>query len=146
MEVEAGTQKHKYAGVGLLIDIALWLAREEMLEVTAPMELIRDFFLSHTIEECQQFFSLLEERADQLAQAITAGGTKTSNALLRTLSEVRKRLSRTNDLVFAGRILMFMAYSFPLSDKSGTPSVLLHWPPPRVAGSAHSQGLTDSSS
>ncbi|ELR14255.1 uncharacterized protein ACA1_327400 [Acanthamoeba castellanii str. Neff] len=89
-----------------------------MIESAAPLELVRDFFLSHTIEECQQFFALLEDRADQLSRAII-GDSRANNTLLRALSEVRKRLSRTNDLVFAGRILMFMAYAFPLSDKSG---------------------------
>ena len=120
MEVEGApaATSRKYEDVGLLIDIALWLGREKMIESAAPLELVRDFFLSHTIEECQQFFALLEERADQLSRAII-GDTRANNTLLRALSEVRKRLSRTNDLVFAGRILMFMAYAFPLSDKSG---------------------------
>jgi THO complex subunit 1 len=119
MEVEGAVPGRKYEDVGLLIDIALWLGREKMIESAASLELVRDFFLSHTIEECQQFFALLEDRADQLARAIV-GDARANNTLLRALSEVRKRLSRTNDLVFAGRILMFMAYAFPLSDKSGT--------------------------
>jgi hypothetical protein len=121
MEIEGApaATSRKYEDVGLLIDIALWLGREKMIESAAPLELVRDFFLSHTIEECQQFFALLEDRADQLSRAII-GDTRANNTLLRALSEVRKRLSRTNDLVFAGRILMFMAYAFPLSDKSGT--------------------------
>lgn len=118
MEVEGARSSRKYGDVGLLLDIALWMGQEEMIEHSAPLELVRDFFQSHTIEECQQFFGLLEERAEQFSRAISVGG-RAPNTLLRSLSEVRKRLSRTNDLVFAGRILMFMAYAFPLSDKSG---------------------------
>jgi len=119
MEVEGARSSRKYGDVGLLLDIALWMGQEEMIEHSAPLELVRDFFQSHTIEECQQFFGLLEERAEQFSRAISVGG-RAPNTLLRSLSEVRKRLSRTNDLVFAGRILMFMAYAFPLSDKSGS--------------------------
>lgn len=46
--------------------------------------------------------------------------TTARSVLLRVCTTLLKRLSKTNNAEFCGRILIFLAYVFPLSDRSGT--------------------------
>ncbi len=78
-----------------------------------------DILLSHTIEECQKLFDILEDRADYLHYLVSS---RNNFNFLRICIELKRRLSKSSDPVFSGRILMFMAYVFPLTDKSGTMS------------------------
>jgi len=39
--------------------------------------------------------------------------------LLRMCNELIRRLSRTEDTVYCGRIMMFLANVYPISDRSG---------------------------
>lgn len=41
------------------------------------------------------------------------------NLLLKVCTDLLKRLSKTNNAEFCGRILVFLAFVFPLSDRSG---------------------------
>lgn len=43
--------------------------------------------------------------------------------MLRMCNEMLRRLSKEKDTVFCGRILMFLANSFPLHERSGTCAV-----------------------
>lgn len=45
--------------------------------------------------------------------------TKSKLALLRIANSLLRRLSNTQNTVFCGRILMFLAYVYPLSERSG---------------------------
>lgn len=44
--------------------------------------------------------------------------------MLRMCNEMLRRLSKEKDTVFCGRILMFLANSFPLHERSGTCAAL----------------------
>lgn len=46
--------------------------------------------------------------------------------LLRLTVDLLKRLSKTNNAEFNGRVLMWLAYVLPLSERSGKPALLPH--------------------
>ena len=75
----------------------------------------------HTIQECSQLWVLFEERVDYIPPFLEM--RRHTNSLLKTCNELLRRLSKSNDPVSCGRILMFLAYVFPLSDKSGNESL-----------------------
>ena len=75
----------------------------------------------HTIQECSQLWVLFEERVDYIPPFLEM--RRHTNSLLKTCNELLRRLSKSNDPVSYGRILMFLAYVFPLSDKSGNESL-----------------------
>ena len=86
--------------------------------VTAPHSLLEDLLDCLTVARCEQVFSFMEARrsvwvASPFDKAVC------SNKLLRICNSLQRRLSRTQDTVFCGRILMFLASVTPLSDKSG---------------------------
>ncbi|GFU58681.1 THO complex subunit 1 [Nephila pilipes] len=83
----------------------------------APVLVIGDMFESSTIAECEQFFSFVESRVDIFKKDIFFRVCK--NHLLRSCNDLLKRLSRSQNTVFCGRILMFLARIFPLSERSG---------------------------
>jgi THO complex subunit 1 len=45
--------------------------------------------------------------------------TKSKLAMLRIANFLLRRLSQSHNTVFCGRIMMFLAYAFPLSERSG---------------------------
>ncbi|XP_055947752.1 THO complex subunit 1-like isoform X2 [Argiope bruennichi] len=82
-----------------------------------PVLVIGDMFESSTIIECETYFSFVESRVDIFKKDIFFKVCK--NHLLRSCNDLLKRLSRSQNTVFCGRILMFLAHIFPLSERSG---------------------------
>ncbi|GAQ89185.1 putative THO complex subunit THOC1 [Klebsormidium nitens] len=78
------------------------------------LAVLEDLMDMVTVPECQQVFSNIERERDNLVKA------KTNLALLRTFKKLLKRLSKTQDTVFSGRILMFMATIWSLSERSAS--------------------------
>ncbi|PRD23706.1 UNVERIFIED_CONTAM: Thoc1 [Trichonephila clavipes] len=74
-------------------------------------------FESSTIAECEKYFSFVESRVEVFKKEIFFKACK--NHLLRSCNDLLKRLSRSQNTVFCGRILMFLAHIFPLSERSG---------------------------
>eukprot|EP00026_Physarum_polycephalum_P001811 Phypoly_transcript_01814.p1 GENE.Phypoly_transcript_01814~~Phypoly_transcript_01814.p1 ORF type:complete len:641 (-),score=169.30 Phypoly_transcript_01814:60-1982(-) len=106
--------------VDKLVELALWSAHHELVEASLVLSLFEDLFDSQTIDKCQSLFSILESRAPSLAHDMFVQEKTTArNILLRVCTTLLKRLSKTNNAEFCGRILIFLAYVFPLSDRSG---------------------------
>jgi THO complex subunit 1 len=107
-------------GIEKVIELALWCAQQGTVEPPLVFHLFEDLFDSQTIDQCQHLFSLLESRAPSLANDmfVTEKG-RGRNLLLKVCTDLLKRLSKTNNAEFCGRILIFLAYVFPLSDRSG---------------------------
>ncbi|GBM63311.1 THO complex subunit 1 [Araneus ventricosus] len=82
-----------------------------------PVFVIGDMFESSTISECEKYFSFVESRVEIFKKDIFFKVCK--NHLLRSCNDLLKRLSRSQNTVFCGRILMFLAHIFPLSERSG---------------------------
>lgn len=72
---------------------------------------------SHSVQKASQLFAWVELRSTALTAGLDPRKAK-ALTLLRTFNELLRRLSKTNQTVFCGRILMFLAASFPLGDQS----------------------------
>ncbi|KAI3921074.1 hypothetical protein MKX01_036053 [Papaver californicum] len=69
-----------------------------------------------TMRDCKEVFGYIESKQDILGKQELFGRGKL--VMLRTCNQLLRRLSKANDVVFCGRILMFLAHFFPLSERS----------------------------
>ncbi|KAF8442570.1 THO complex subunit 1 transcription elongation factor-domain-containing protein [Kalaharituber pfeilii] len=110
-----------------LLDLALVLTELELTDVALPFLLIEDLFDSQTIDSCQRLFEYLESRVERLTTVSfrygdlkEMDGTKGKGpVLLRLCNELLRRLSKAEDTIFCGRILIFLSKSFILGERSG---------------------------
>ncbi|KAJ6341106.1 hypothetical protein OIU78_009308 [Salix suchowensis] len=79
-------------------------------------QLLEDLTEMSTMRNCKDIFGYIESKQDILGkQELFARGKL---VMLRTCNQLLRRLSKANDVVFCGRILMFLAHFFPLSERS----------------------------
>ena len=69
------------------------------------------------VKRCEQLFSIVEQNIDVWKEPFFFDACK--NPILRMCNDLLKRLSRTMDTAFCGRILILLAKSLPLNEKSG---------------------------
>jgi len=82
--------------------------------------LIQDTFEALSTKECVEWFTFIEKNTDDLRQILRGANDANVNGLaVRALTGLMKRLSKTNDIVFCGRILMTLSRMMPLLDPSG---------------------------
>ncbi|EQC40902.1 hypothetical protein SDRG_01967 [Saprolegnia diclina VS20] len=109
-------------GIPALLDLCTDGATRGYLMLNAPYKILEDLMDCQTIVVCEQLWGLLESRRSRLTTTdfIQAGkNSKASLCLLRMCNALLRRLSKTHNTVFCGRILMFLAYTFSLSERSG---------------------------
>ncbi|KAL6327594.1 hypothetical protein AAG906_021885 [Vitis piasezkii] len=95
-----------------LLDIVLYLCEKEHVEGGMIFQLLEDLTEMSTMRNCKDIFAYIESKQDILGkQELFARGKL---VMLRTCNQ----LLRANDVVFCGRILMFLAHFFPLSERS----------------------------
>jgi THO complex subunit 1 len=70
-----------------------------------------------TIEKCSEIFCYLEDSSHIWKSELFF--TSVKNYLLRMCNDLLKRLSKSQNTVFSGRIHLFLAKLFPLNEKSG---------------------------
>ncbi|KAL6328091.1 hypothetical protein AAG906_033368 [Vitis piasezkii] len=100
-----------------LLDIVLYLCEKEHVEGGMIFQLLEDLTEMSTMRNCKDIFAYIESKQDILGkQELFARGKL---VMLRTCNQLLRRLSKANDVVFCGRILMFLAHFFPLSERSG---------------------------
>ena len=109
------------AGVPKLLDIAIALAAGEGCDYNTPFALLEDLFDAHVISVAESAFALVEARAAALAPFLGAEPKfqRCKLTLIRSCNELLRRLSKSKNTNFRGRVLMFMAYTFPLAERSG---------------------------
>lgn len=91
-----------------------------MLEPTVAFTLLEDACEMTTIGRLEAMWTLIEERRNDLYPLVHASNMQRSRlSLLRVTSGLLRRLSRTLDTVLCGRILLFLAFILPLSERSG---------------------------
>ncbi|KAK8777993.1 hypothetical protein V5799_020666 [Amblyomma americanum] len=101
-----------------LIDLSITLARQaDLCSGSLPVLLLCDVFDSLPLNESEDFFSLVEDKVDIWREDLFFKCCK--NQLLRTCNDLLRRLSRSQNTVFCGKILVFLAKLFPLSERSG---------------------------
>eukprot|EP00043_Microstomoeca_roanoka_P003009 m.41935 g.41935 ORF g.41935 m.41935 type:complete len:588 (+) comp11873_c0_seq1:233-1996(+) len=81
---------------------------------TVMMSLLEDALDLLPIEACEKVFQFMERNAHQ-PLFLKVHGPR----LVRLINGLKRRLSRTQDIELSGRLLMFLASIFPMSDKSG---------------------------
>merc|ERR1712130_424873 len=102
----------------VLLDLSLWVTKQGFMDTTAPFSLLESVLEYQTIDGCWKIFKFLEKRIEVLIHSKM--WTKLAQlAFLRICNGLLRRLSKTNNATFCGKVLMLMAYVFPLDDPSG---------------------------
>ena len=98
-----------------LLDVVAILSDKELCQSELVFWLIEELLDSQTIDGCRKVFDYLESRRER----ITSKHFKQKQLIiLRCCNELLRRLSRAEDIVFCGRVFIFLFQSFPLGDKS----------------------------
>ncbi|KAI5668719.1 hypothetical protein M9H77_18572 [Catharanthus roseus] len=99
-----------------LLDIVLYLCEKEHIEGGMIFQLLEDLTEMSTMKNCEDIFGYIESKQDILGKPELFARGKL--VMLRTCNQLLRRLSKANDVVFCGRIIMFLAHFFPLSERS----------------------------
>lgn len=100
-----------------LLDLSILAFNRDICTATLPVLLLNDVFDCVTIEKCEEMFAFIEKHVDTFKREAFFNSTK--NSLLRMCNDLLRRLSQSQNTVFCGRILLFLAKFFPLSERSG---------------------------
>ncbi|EGG24207.1 putative THO1 protein [Cavenderia fasciculata] len=111
--------------INITLQLAIEIADLGYIDSYLIAQLAEDLFDSKSISESIEFFSLLESRADYFSQDQFMV-SRTKNMLLKICIDLLKRLSKSTNPDSCGRILIFLAFIFPLSDPSGLNPKSLH--------------------
>lgn len=103
--------------VDKLVTLSIEAARLEMVSVTIPVVLLGDAFDAVTLDKCEKLFSFVEDKVSVWKEECFFTACK--NNLLRICNDLLRRLSRSQNTVFCGKILLFLAKFFPFSERSG---------------------------
>nr|XP_023671470.1 THO complex subunit 1 [Paramormyrops kingsleyae] len=100
-----------------LIYLSIDGVTEGICSATTPFLLLGDVLDCLPLDQCDKIFTFVEENVStwKSSSFYTAG----KNYLLRMCNDLLRRLSKTQNTVFCGRIQLFLARLFPLSEKSG---------------------------
>ncbi|KAM9791483.1 THO complex subunit 1 [Syngnathus typhle] len=100
-----------------LIYMSIDAVTEGICSATTPFVLLGDVLDSLPLDQCDNIFTFVEENVStwKSNSFYTAG----KNYLLRMCNDLLRRLSKSQNTVFCGRIQLFLARLFPLSEKSG---------------------------
>uniref|UniRef100_A0A336KG73 CSON008381 protein n=1 Tax=Culicoides sonorensis TaxID=179676 RepID=A0A336KG73_CULSO len=100
-----------------LIDFSVECGRKNYATATIPVVLLGDAFDIMTLDQCEEMFSYVENNVSTWKEECFFSACK--NNLLRMCNDLLRRLSRSQNTVFCGRILLFLAKFFPFSERSG---------------------------
>lgn len=117
LEDQIVTQKVNVEDFLSLIYISIDCVTEGICSATSPFLLLGDVLDCLPLDQCEKIFSFVEENvATWKSNTFYSAG---KNYLLRMCNDLLRRLSKTQNTVFCGRIQLFLARLFPLSEKSG---------------------------
>lgn len=100
-----------------MIQLSILLARQDLISAFFPVSLLVDIFDVKTLDFCENLFGFVEINVNVFKEQHFF--TPCKNSLLRMCNDLLRRLSRSQNTVFCGRILMFLANFFPFSERSG---------------------------
>ncbi|CRK91806.1 CLUMA_CG005431, isoform A [Clunio marinus] len=100
-----------------LIEISIAIAKIELISPYSPVVLLVDVFDVKTLDHCENLFMFVEKNVHVFKGEHFF--TPCKNHLLRMCNDLLRRLSRSQNTVFCGRILLFLAKFFPFSERSG---------------------------
>lgn len=93
------------------------MCRKELATTSVPVMLLSDVFDALTLNHCEELFTYVENNVAIWKEDLFFSQCK--NNLLRMCNDLLRRLSRSQQTVFCGRILLFLAKFFPFSERSG---------------------------
>lgn len=99
------------------INFSIEACRLDMVTSTIPVVLLGDVFDVSTLDNCETIFTFVEKNVTVWKEDCFFSSCK--NNLLRMCNDLLRRLSRSQNTVFCGRILLFLAQFFPFSERSG---------------------------
>jgi len=99
-----------------VITFAVQAVKQDMCSPSTPFLMMADIFDMLTLERCEDIFDLVEDKVTiwKLDPFYESG----KNYLLRMCNDLIRRLSKSQNTVFCGRIQLFLSRLFPLSEKS----------------------------
>lgn len=103
--------------VAKLIETSIAIAKMDLISPYAPVVLLVDVFDVKTLDLCEDLFMFVEKNVSVFKEDHFF--TPCKNHLLRMCNDLLRRLSRSQNTVFCGRILLFLAKFFPFSERSG---------------------------
>nr|CCA22483.1 THO complex subunit putative [Albugo laibachii Nc14] len=117
-----GSVQPDTTGIPALLDLCIDGAIANILFQFAPYKVLEDVMESQPIQTCEALWDILEVRKTRLTASPffdTSGRTtKSSLTLLRMCNAMLRRLSKTHNTVFCGRILVFLSFTFTLNERS----------------------------
>jgi len=96
---------------------AIKAARKGYCNPGTAIQVLTDLFDVLTLANCEILFKTVEKEVATWREPLFF--TSGKNNLLRICNDLLRRLSRTQNTVFCGRILLFLAKFFPFSERSG---------------------------
>lgn len=100
-----------------VVNFAIQAARKGHCSAGTAIQVLSDMFDILTLANCEALFKTVELEVSTWREPIFFASGK--NNLLRICNDLLRRLSRTQNTVFCGRILLFLAKFFPFSERSG---------------------------
>jgi len=100
-----------------ITQFAIQAARKTYCSPGTPIQVLSDMFDLLTLASCEELFKTVEQEVATWRENVFFASCK--NNLLRICNDLLRRLSRTQNTVFCGRILLFLAKFFPFSERSG---------------------------
>ena len=99
-----------------LVNFVIIHAKEKLCTNNLPILILNDIFDSSTLQDCEKLFSYVERNVNIWTSEpfFTAG----KNHLLRMCNDILRRLSKSQNTIFCGRIQLFLAQLFPVEEKS----------------------------
>lgn len=98
------------------ISLIIQLSMGKYCTNNLPILLLSDVFETLTLVECEEMFSFVEEHVQTWTSEPFFSTGK--NHLLRMCNDILRRLSKSQNTVFCGRIQLFLAQLFPIEEKS----------------------------
>ncbi|KAK8399992.1 hypothetical protein O3P69_002993 [Scylla paramamosain] len=109
--------KTNLSTITAITTVCIDLVRHELSLPTLPVLVLSDAFDTLTIRQGEELFSFVESHVSVWKEDTFFAPCKTS--VLRMCNDLLRRLSRSQNTVFCGRILLFLARFFPFSERSG---------------------------
>ncbi|XP_063779639.1 THO complex subunit 1 [Pseudophryne corroboree] len=100
-----------------IISLAIHGVTEGLCTATTPFVLLGDVLDCLPLDHCDRIFTFVEKNVGTWKSNTFYSAGK--NYLLRMCNDLLRRLSKSQNTVFCGRIQLFLARLFPLSEKSG---------------------------
>jgi len=117
LPVAAGNTRDVSKCQTFITNFAITAARAGLCSPGTPILVLSDMFDMLTLAETEILFYTVEKEVSTWRESVFFSACK--NNLLRICNDLLRRLSRTQNTVFCGRILLFLAKFFPFSERSG---------------------------